>query len=870
MDIGKLEHIDISAEAKKAYLDYAMSVIVSRALPDIRDGLKPVHRRILHAMNEMNLYPTAKYSKSAKIVGETMGKYHPHGDMAIYDSLVRLAQDFSMRYPLVDGQGNFGSMDGDSAAAMRYTEAKLTHLAMEMLFDIDKNTVEFTDNFDGTMKEPVYLPSKLPNLLLMGSEGIAVGMATKIPPHNLGEVIDAVVYTIDKTVYKIGDLKKLETEALVEQSSDIGKENEDGIQPEALNSKLSRLYSDVEVDELLDHIKGPDFPTGGAIYDINEIKNVYRTGRGRILIRGIAEIEEIGQGKSAIIITEIPYQVNKSVLVAKIAELAKLKRLEGITDLRDESDRRGIRVVVELKRDVTPKKILNNLFKLTQLQTTFSANCVALVDGVPKTVNLKTMIDEYIKHRFSVVTRRSEFELAQAKARIHILDGLIIAVNNIDEVIDIIKKSKNTEEARTNLMTRFELSEIQATAILDMQLRRLSALEVEKLQAEWNEIKKIIDYLEALLADPMKLLAVVREELAAIKEKYQDPRRTKVYKSKVDEFSDEDLIQNEQTVITITKTGYIKRQNVTSFKTQARGGKGVVGMKTKEEDTIEHILFAETHDHILFFTNFGKVYATRVFEIVEGSRVAKGQAMVNLIDISSGEKIESVMPYNPKQKLEAKYVFLATKNGTVKKTLLENFMNIRKTGIIAIKLETKDELTWVRLSGGNDDVVLVTKKGKIISFKEEQVRETGRSSQGVRGIKILSDDEVVSMDLVSGGDRDAELIVIAENGLGKRTMVSAVRNQNRGGQGVKIANLSAKTGDLIFSSVIQPEVKEAIMTSMKGQVVKIPIKSIPTQSRNAQGVILMRFSDKSDKVVSATLITEEDIIPEPETPKSTK
>jgi len=860
MDIGKLEHIDISSEAKKAYLDYAMSVIVSRALPDIKDGLKPVHRRVLFAMSEMNLTPQAKYAKSAKIVGETMGKYHPHGDMAIYDSLVRLAQDFSMRYPLVDGQGNFGSMDGDSAAAMRYTEAKLTPLAMEMLFDIDKETVAFGDNFDGTMKEPLYLPSKLPNLLLMGSEGIAVGMATKIPPHNLGEVIDAVVHTIDKTTY---DTKK---ENVLKKTSEEVTDKEKALQEalaETLESKLSRLSSNVEIDELLEFIKGPDFPTGGAIFDIAEIRNVYRTGRGRILIRGIANIEDIGQGKSAIIITELPYQVNKAALVAKIAELAKLKRLEGITDLRDESDRSGIRVVVELKRDTTPKRVLNNLFKLTALQTSFPANCVALVDGIPKTVNLKIMLDEYIKHRFSVITKRSEFELAQAKARIHILDGLIIAVNNIDEVVDIIKKSKNTEDAREKLMTRFKLSEIQANAILDMQLRRLSALEVEKLEAEWKEIKALIDYLEGLLADPLKLLKVVRDELVAIKEKYQDARRTKVYKSKVDEFSEEDLIQNEQTVITITETGYIKRQSVTSFKTQARGGKGVMGMKTKDEDNIEHILFSETHDHILFFTNLGKVYATRVFEIAEGSRIAKGQAIVNVIDISSGEKIESILTYSPKKTMGGKFVFLATKKGTVKKTSIDDFGNIRRNGIIAIKLDSSDQLTWVRLSSGTDDVVLVTKKGKIISFKEEQVRQTGRSSQGVRGIKIGADDQVVSMDLVNGGDRDAELLVVAENGLGKRTKVSAVRNQNRGGQGVKIANLNAKTGDLIFSSVVPQHSAQVIITSKKGQVVRIPLKSVPVLSRNAQGVILMRFTDKTEKVGSAVMVTEEE---EEETP----
>jgi len=856
-DIGKLEHIDIGTEAKKAYLDYAMSVIISRALPDVRDGLKPVHRRVLFAMNEMNLYPTAKFAKSAKIVGETMGKFHPHGDMAIYDSLVRLAQDFSMRYPLVHGQGNFGSMDGDSAAAMRYTEAKLTPLAMEMLFDIDKNTVEFGDTFDGTMQEPLYLPSKLPNLLLMGSEGIAVGMATKIPPHNLSEVIDATIFTIDRTTHAKGSKKQAADDA--DKAAGIVQESKSTVVADEVEQPAAGLTSDVDVDELLEFIKGPDFPTGGAIYDIAEIKNVYRTGRGRILIRGIANIEEIGQGKSAIIITEVPYQVNKASLVAKIAELAKLKKLDGITDLRDESDRHGIRVVVELKRDVSPKKVLNNLFKLTALQTSFPANIVALVDGVPRTINLKIMLDEYIKHRFNVVTRRSEFELAQAKARLHILDGLIIAVNNIDEVVKIIRGSKNTEDAKANLMAAFKLSDIQATAILDMQLRRLSALEIDKLQEEWNMTKEIIDYLEGLLADPKKLLGVVKDELKAIKDKYQDPRRTKVHKSKVDEFSDEDLIQNEPTVITISQTGYIKRQSLTAFKTQARGGKGVMGMKTKDEDSIEHILFAETHDHILFYTNLGKVYATRVFEIAEGSRIAKGQAIVNLIDITSGERIQSILPFNPKSTAGKKYIFMATSKGTVKKTPIEDFNNIRKNGIIAIKLEKSDRLSWVKMTAGNDDILLVTKNGKIICFSEEQIRSTGRASQGVRGIRITGDDEVVSMDLVEGGDRDAELLTVAENGLGKRTRVSAVRNQNRGGQGVKIANLSAKTGKIIFSSVLGKDTTEVIITSEKGQVVKIPLKSTPLLSRNAQGVILMRFSDKSDKVSSATLVNGDDL-----------
>jgi len=842
-EIGKLEQIDITNQAKKAYLDYAMSVIVSRALPDVRDGLKPVHRRILFAMHEMGLNPAAKYAKSAKIVGETMGKYHPHGDMAIYDSLVRLAQDFSMRYPLVDGQGNFGSMDGDSAAAMRYTEAKLTHLAVEMLFDIEKDTVEYIPNFDGTLKEPVYLPSKLPNLLLMGSEGIAVGMATKIPPHNLGEIIDAVIFTISNTTHQ-----KIEGARVQKDATQMTDEEIQHLKPSF------SLTSDVTVDQLLEFVKGPDFPTGGAIFDIYEIKNVYRTGRGKILIRGIAEIEDIGQGKNAIIIRELPYQVNKSVLVARIAELAKDKKLEGLSDLRDESDRQGIRVVIELKRDVSPRKILNNLFKLTSLQTSFPANIVALVDGVPRTLNLKVMLDEYIYHRFTVITRRSEFELKQAKARLHILDGLIIAVNNIDEIVEIIKKSKNVDEARTKLITRFKLSEIQANAILDMQLRRLTGLEREKLEDEWKMTKELIDYIEELLTNPKKMLQVVGDELKKIKEKYADARRTRVYKSKVDEFSEEDLIQNEPTVITITQTGYIKRQSMASFKTQARGGKGVRGMTTKEEDAIDHILYAQTHDFILFFTNLGKVYQTRVYEMAEASRVSKGQAIVNLLDITQGEKIQSILTYNPKEKAANTYIFLATKKGVIKKTKIDDFKNIRRGGIIAIKIDKDDALEWAKLSSGEDDILLITKNGKIICFNEKQVRSTGRSSQGVRGIKLIGDDVVVGLDLISGGGKTAELLVIAENGLGKRTKVSEVRNQKRGGQGVRVAHISEKTGKLVFSNVLEKENREVIITSKKGQVVKIPLSSTPLLSRNAQGVILMRFSDKSDKVASATTL----------------
>ena len=720
---------------------------------------------------------------------------------------------------------------------MRYTEAKLTPIAMEMLYNIDKDTVDFIPNFDGTMDEPVYLPSKIPNLLLAGSEGIAVGMATKIPPHNLSEVIDAVFFTMKKA-----------------GSIPIPKHSNGELENTKNEASFFPFTFDTTVDDLLEYIKGPDFPTGGAIYDINEIKNVYRTGRGRIIIRGISEIEDIGQGKNAIIIREIPYQVNKASLVAKIAELAKDKKIEGITDLRDESDRHGIRVVVELKRDVAPKKVLNNIYKHTFLQTYFPANFVALVDGVPRTLNLKTIIEEYIKHRFSVVTRRSQFELKQAQARLHILDGLLIAVSNIDAVIETIKKSADADQAKKNLIARFKLSEVQATAILDMQLRRLAALEREKIEDEWKMIKETIDYLMSILGDPNKVLKVIHEELTKIKEKYQDPRKTRVYKSKVDEFSEEDLIQNEPTVITITKTGYIKRQNMSSFKLQHRGGKGVSGMTTKEDDIIEHILYSQTHDQILFFTNLGKVYQTKVYEINEGSRISRGQAIVNLLDMQSGESISSILVYNPKDKASNKYILMATKKGVVKKTSIEQFKNIRKTGIVAIKIDKDDSLSWVRFTAGTDDVLLVTRNGKIICFGEAQIRSTGRSSMGVRGIKLTQDDKVVGMDAVKKGDKTAAILILAENGLGKRTKVDEVRNQNRGGQGVKIANITAKTGKIVFTNVLSPESKEIIITSEKGQVVKITTNSLPILSRNTQGVILMRFSKSGDRVATATCI----------------
>ena len=805
-----------------------MSVIVSRALPDVRDGLKPVHRRILFALHELNLNHTAKYAKSAKIVGEVMGKYHPHGDLPIYDALVRLAQDFSMRYPLVDGQGNYGSVDGDPPAAMRYTEARLAAITAEMLADLDKETVSYLPNFDATLQEPVFLPAKLPNLLLMGSEGIAVGMATKIPPHNLGELIDAITSMIGKT--KITN-----------------------------PGKGFSLTSTATVDDLLEFIKGPDFPTAGAIFDMAEIKNVYTTGRGRILIRGKAEIEDIGNGKSAIIITELPYQVNKALMVARIAELAREKKIEGISDLRDESDRHGTRVVVELKRDTTPKKVLNNLFKHTSLQTSFSANIVALVNGTPQTLNLKTILEEYLKHRYFVVTKRSEFELKQAKARLHILEGLKIAVDHIDAVIKTIRESKDQEDAKKNLIVKFKLSDIQAVAILDMQLRRLAALERQKIEDELIMIKEAIEYLEDLLSHPEKILSVIKEELKVLKEKFADPRRTRVFKSKVGEFSEEDLIPNEPTVITITDTGYIKRQSLNSFRVQHRGGKGVRGMTTKEEDGILNIRYAQTHDNILFFTNRGKVYQLRAFEIAESQRTSKGTAVVNLINVEQEEKVESFINYKVGKKgIEEetfKYVFLSTKNGTVKKTALTEFENIRRNGILAIKLDSGDELVWSALTEGNNEVILTSHDGKAIRFSEKSVRPLGRSTRGVRGIKLQATDEVISMDVIKKDDK-TDLITIMENGLGKKTPVGQFRGQSRGGQGVKVAKITPKTGKIAFAQVIPPNYTTVIMTSRRGQVVKLELSSIPRHSRNTQGVKLMRFSSPTDRVTSATCVEE--------------
>ncbi len=827
-NLGKIQPVEITTEMQKNFLDYAMSVIVSRALPDVRDGLKPVHRRILYAMHDMGLRASGKHKKSATVVGEVIGKYHPHGDAPIYDALVRLAQEFSMRYPLVDGQGNFGSIDGDSPAAMRYTEAKMSYISEEMLTDIDKETVDTEANFDGTIQEPKFLPAKLPNLLLMGSEGIAVGMATKIPPHNLSEVIDATTHLIDN--------------------------------PEAT------------IEDLAQFVKGPDFPTHGAIYDAKAILEVYLTGRGRIVVRGKAEIEESKTGKTQIVITELPYQVNKAELVARIAELYHEKKLEGISDLRDESDREGIRVVIELKRDAKPKSLLNNIYKHTALQTTFPANFVALVEGTPQTLNLKQILSEYIKHRQLIITRRTEYELKIAKARAHILEGLKIALDHLDEVIKTIRESADSDTAKKNLMERFGLSELQSVAILDMQLRRLAALERKKIEDEYKAIMELIAGLEDLLAHPVKILTVIKKELGEIKEKYGDERRTKVYKNAIGEFSEEDLIPAEETVITITGTGYIKRQSPSAFRAQHRGGKGVTGMTTKEEDEIAHILSANTHDDLMFFTNKGRVFKVKVYDLPEASRQAKGQAIVNLINIEQEEKLQAVLAIA--KNAGFKFMFMATRRGTVKKTKLSEFDSIRNSGKISIKLEKDDSLKWVRCTTGTDNILLVSHTGKSIRFTEDDVRATARDTVGVRGIELKSDDFVVGME-VFPSTKEAptdkrrksfeDVLIVMERGLGKRTSVKEWPLQKRGGMGVKAAEITDKTGKIVSCISVDEDVDQIILTSKSAQVIKLPLKNIPQLGRATQGVILMRFSSKSDSVAAVTYLEKE-----PEEVKETK
>lgn len=817
---GKISQVEIVDEMQRSYLDYAMSVIVARALPDVRDGLKPVHRRILFAMHELGLTHSAKYRKSATVVGEVLGKYHPHGDSAVYDAMVRMAQDFAMRYPLVDGQGNFGSVDGDPPAAMRYTEVRMSRIAEELLEDIDKNTVTFVDNFDATRKEPQPLPGKLPNLLLNGSSGIAVGMATNIPPHNLVEVCDAISHLIEN--------------------------------PEA------------DVEQLMKYIKGPDFPTGGSIFDITEITSAYATGKGRVVMRAKAEIEEDKNGKLKIIVSELPYQVNKALLIAKVAELVKTKKLAGISDLRDESDRRGMRIVFELKRDAKPKSLLNQLYKHTSMQLAFNVNTVALVNGTPQTLTLKQILTEYIRHRQNVVTRRSKYELEAAKKRAHILEGLKIALDHLDAVIKTIRESRDSDVAKRNLMKRFHLSEVQAIAILDMQLRRLAALERKNIEDEYKKLLKTIASLEDLLASPKKILKVIDSELQEIKEKYGDERRTRVYKQGVGDFSEEDLIPSEQALVTVTKEGYIKRSPTSTFRTQARGGRGVSGLTMKDEDSVANIFSANTHDSILFFSNKGKVYKIRVYDLSEGSRYAKGQAVVNLIEIEQGESVTSII--NVPKNIKTGYLFMATKKGIVKKTALADFANIRRNGIISINLQPGDELSWVTLTSGKDDIIMVTKSGMSIYFSEDNVRRMGRPTAGVVGIRLKAGDELINMAKAS---KENEILVVTEKGLGKKSKLAYWPKQKRAGSGVKAADVTIRTGKVMAALVLSREDKDFIITSKMGQTIKSPLKDLPVLTRQTQGVILVRLSNKSDVVAAVTAVSR-DPTPEKEKPHKSK
>ncbi len=813
---GNVHPTNISTEMETSYLEYAMSVIVSRALPDVRDGLKPVHRRILFAMNEIGLKSSGGFRKSAAVVGEVLAKYHPHGDSAVYDSMVRMAQDFAMRYTLVRGQGNFGSIDGDSAAAMRYTEAKLEKITDEMLQDIDKETVSFRDNYDGRHQEPTVLPSKLPQLLLNGSTGIAVGMATSIPPHNLGELVDALMH-------------------------------------------LSK-NPECTIEELMQFIKGPDFPTGGLIYNIEDIKRAYMTGRGGMVVRAKTDIVEKKGGKYAIIVTEIPYQVNKSNLVSKMAELVRDKKIVGISDIRDESNKDGIRVVIELKKDSFPRKILNQLFKYTQLQSSFNMNMIALVDEIqPHLLDLKQVLEYFITHRKLMITKRTEYDLKIAKARAHILEGLKIALDNIDAVIQTIRKSPTKEEAHTALIKKFELSDEQSKAILEMRLQTLAGLERQKIEDELAEKMALISKLEAILADVKKILKIMQDELAEVKEKYSDKRRTEVIPHAVDSISKKDTIPNEEMIVMLSRENYIKRMPPSSFKTQGRGGKGIIGGTTKDEDEIRVIVYGTNHEELLYFTNRGRVFRLPVYEIPLGSRTAKGQAIVNLLQLQENEYVTAIL--NSGEKFTGEDLLIATKNGTVKKTPVADFANVRKSGLIAIKLRDNDSLEWVKETSKGDEIIIVTKNGKSIRFHEDDARPMGRASIGVRGIKIKTDDEVVEMNVIKDKE-NAQLLVVMENGLGKMTSVKNYRTQTRGGTGVKTANITPKTGKVIGAKILDKDLDaDLIIASKVGQIIRLNIKNIPSQGRATQGVYLMRMHE-NDKVASISLI--ENIAPSKE------
>lgn len=791
-----------------SFLRYSMSVIIDRALPDVRDGLKPVHRRILFTMNRDGLRAGQKHRKSATVVGAVMGDFHPHGDTAIYDSMVRLAQDWSLRYPLIDGQGNFGSMDGDPPAAMRYTEARMTRPADEMLSDIDKETIDFRDNYDGRLQEPVVLPAKLPNLLLNGQIGIAVGMATSIPPHNMTEIIDATTHLID--------------------------------------------HPESTLDDLLAYVKGPDFPTGGIIFGQDSLRTAYATGRGGIVVRGVADIEERSKkGTHRIVISEIPYGLNKASLLEKIADLVKEKKIAGISDLRDESARGAVKVVIDLKKDAYPKKILNQLYKLTPLQTSFHFNMLALIDGIqPRILGLSDILHEYIKHRQVVVRRRTEYELRKAEARAHILEGLTIALDHIDEVISLIRSSETTEEAQANLIKRFKLSEIQAKAILAMQLRALAGLERKKIEDELAELKKLIAELQGILADEQKILGIIKDELKELREKFGDDRRTKVIPQELGKFSDEELIPDEQVVVTLTSANYIKRSPEAEYKKQGRGGKGRRGMTTREEDLIEHVVMASTHDYLLFFTNRGRVFRLKAYEVPTTGLNAKGIAIVNLLQLQPEEKVSSVIRVSRSE--ENGYLFMCTVRGVVKKTAYEQYKNVRGSGLIAINLDNGDELKWIRFSNGDDEVVISTSLGQAIRFHEKDVRPMGRVSRGVRGIRLRAGDQVIGMDLVAD---NSSIFVISELGYGKRTKVAQFTAHARGGVGIRSAVVNTKTGKLMGVATLTEEANEVIIISTNGQTIRLGLKDIPELGRATQGVRIMRLND-GDTVASLALVRD--------------
>ena len=794
----KVHEVDLKKTMEESYIDYAMSVIASRALPDVRDGLKPVQRRVLFSMIELNNGPDKPHRKCARIVGDTMGKYHPHGDSSIYGALVNMAQEWSTRYPLVDGHGNFGSVDGDGAAAMRYTEARLSKISMEMLADINKNTVDFSPNFDETEKEPTVLPARYPNLLVNGTSGIAVGMATNIPPHNLKEIIAAVVKIIDNIV----------------------EENRD-----------------TEIEEILKIVKGPDFPTGATILGTRGIEEAYRTGRGKIRVRAVTNIETLPNGKSQIIVTELPYLVNKARLIEKIADLVKEKKIDGITALNDHSSREGMRICIELRRDVNANVLLNKLYKHTQLQDTFGVIMLALVNNQPKVMNLMEILKHYLAHQEDVVTRRTQYDLNKARERAHILEGLLKALDNIDEVIRIIRGSENTQVAKARLMERFTLSDAQAQAIVDMRLRTLTGLEREKLEAEYKELMDRIRRLEAILADRNLLLRVIREEILAISEKYGDERKTAIGFDEFD-ISMEDMIPNENTVITMTKLGYIKRMTVDNFRSQNRGGKGIKGMQTIEDDYIDELLMTTTHHYLMFFTNMGKVYRLKAYEIPEAGRTARGTAIINLLQLQAGEKITAVLSL--KDYSQGQYLFMATKSGVVKKTPIQDYANVRKTGLAAISLKDDDELIEVKFTDNKKDIILVTKYGQCIRFKDTDVRSTGRVSMGVRGINLSDGDEIIGMQLCSQGDY---LLIVSEKGMGKRTSMSEFSVQNRGGKGVKCYKITEKTGNVVGVKAVNDD-NEVMMITTEGIIIRIACSDISILGRITSGVKLMNLDEK--------------------------